>query len=34
MARDLQHTAKEVLSRVVHEAGKTVSHHNPTRSGG
>jgi uncharacterized membrane protein len=34
MAKDLQDTVKEVLSRVVQDTGKSLSDHNPTRSGG
>jgi uncharacterized membrane protein len=34
MAKDLQDTVKEVLSRVVQDTGKNLSDHNPTRSGG
>ena len=34
MAKDMQDTVKEVLSRVVQDTGKSLSDHNPTRSGG
>ena len=34
MAKDMQDTVKEVLSRVVQDTGKNLSEHNPTRSGG
>lgn len=34
MAKDMQDTVKEVLSRVVQDTGKNLSDHNPTRSGG
>jgi len=34
MAKDMQDTVKEVLSRVVRDTGKNLSDHNPTRSGG
>jgi uncharacterized membrane protein len=34
MAKDMQDTVKEVLSRVVQDTGKNFSEHNPTRSGG
>jgi len=34
MAKDMQDTVKEVLSRVVQDTGKNLSDHNPARSGG
>jgi uncharacterized membrane protein len=34
MAKDMQDTVKEVLSRVAQDTGKNLSEHNPTRSGG
>jgi uncharacterized membrane protein len=34
MAKDMQDTVREVLSRVVQDTGKNFADHNPTRSGG
>jgi uncharacterized membrane protein len=34
VAKDMQDTVKEVLSRVVQDTGKSLSDHNPTKSGG